>query len=90
MSDLDRCKQYLRSILLANKGGVPGSQLVDKYKHIAGESLPYKKSGSLKTFLLSIPDVCSVHCPLPMRGGEMIVVGVETKGKGVKTKQPGA
>ena len=30
-------------------------------------------------FLLSIPDVCSVHCPLPMRGGEMIVVGVEIK-----------
>ena len=76
MSDLDKCKKYLRSILLASKGGVPGAQVVAKYKDIVGESVPYRRFNynSLETFLQSIPDVCRIT----MRGGEVMVVGVET------------
>ena len=76
MSDLDKCKKYLRSILLASKGGVPGAQVVAKYKDIVGESVPYKRFNfsSLETFLQSIPDVCKIT----MRGREVMVVGVET------------
>ena len=76
MSDLDKCKKYLRSILLASKGGVPGAQVVAKYKDIVGESVPYRRFNynSLETFLQSIPDVCRIT----MRGREVMVVGVET------------
>ena len=76
MSDLEKCKKYLRSILLASKGGVPGAQVVAKYKDIVGETVPYRKFNfaSLETFLRSIPDVCKIT----VRGGEVIVVGVET------------
>ena len=76
MSDLDKCKKYLRSILLASKGGVPGAQVVSKYKEMVGETVPYRRFNftSLETFLQSIPDVCRIT----MRGREVIVVGVET------------
>ena len=76
MSDLDKCKKYLRSILLASKGGVPGAQVVAKYKDIVGESVPYRRFNynSLETFLQSIPDVCRIE----LRGRDVMVVGVET------------
>ena len=76
MSDLDKCKKYLRSILLASKGGVPGAQVVAKYKDIVGESVPYRRFNfnSLEEFLQSIPDVCRIT----VRGREVMVVGVET------------
>ena len=62
MSDLDRCKKYLRGVLLAHKGGVLRSQIVAKYREITGESVPYRRFNfnSLDAFLQSIPDVCSV------------------------------
>ena len=75
-SDLDKYKKYLMSILLDNKEGVNGGQLNAKYKDLVGESLPYKMSGSLKTFLQSIPDVCKITT---MKGGEMMVVGVDSE-----------
>jgi len=76
MSDLDKCKKYLRSILLASKGGVPGAQVVAKYKDIVGEPVPYRRFNfnSLEEFLQSIPDVCRIT----VRGREVVVVGVET------------
>ena len=62
MSDLEKCKKFLRSILLASKGGVPGAQVVAKYKDIVGESVPYRRFNynSLETFLQSIPEVCRI------------------------------
>ena len=76
-NDLDKCKKCLSSILSSNKGGLPGAMLVSKYKDMFGESVPYRKFNfsSLKTFLQSIPDVCRI---ITMKGGEMMVVGVET------------
>ena len=36
MSDLDKCKKYLRGVLMAHKGGVLISQIVAKYHEIIG------------------------------------------------------
>lgn len=76
MNDLEKCKKYLRSILLANKGGVPGAQVMARYKDIVGESVPYRKFNfsNLENFLRSIPDVCRIT----VRGRDVMVVGVET------------
>lgn len=76
MSDLDKCKKYLRSILLASKGGVPGAKVVTTYKDIVGETVPYRRFNfnSLEEFLQSIPDVCRIT----VRGRDVMVVGVET------------
>ena len=76
MNDLEKCKKYLRSILLASKGGVPGAQVVARYKDIVGESVPYRKFNfsNLENFLQSIPDVCRIT----VRGRDVMVVGVET------------
>ena len=76
-SDLEKCKKYLRSILLASKGGVPGVQLVSKYRENTGDSIPYRSFGfsSLETFLQSIPEVCRIVT----RGREVMVEGVATK-----------
>ena len=78
MSDLDRCKKYLRGVLLAHKGGVLRSQIVAKYQEITGESVPYRRFNfnTLDAFLQSIPDVCSV----PEQNGDVMlyVKGVGT------------
>ena len=78
MSDLDRCKKYLRGVLLAHKGGVLRSPLVAKYQEITGEVVPYRRFNfnSLDAFLQSIPDVCSVSV---QNGDQMLYVkGVGT------------
>ena len=78
MSDLDRCKKYLRGVLLAHKGGVLRSQIVAKYQEITGEVVPYRRFNfnSLDAFLQSIPDVCSVSV---QNGDQMLYVkGVGT------------
>ena len=48
--------------MLASKGGVPGAQVVARYKDIVGESVPYRKFNfsNLENFLQSIPDVCRI------------------------------
>ena len=80
MTDLDRCKKYLRGVLLAHKGGVLRSQIVAKYQEITGESVPYRRFNfnTLDAFLQSIPDVCSISV---QNGDVMLYV------KGVGTPQ---
>ena len=82
MSDLDRCKKYLRGVLLAHKGGVLISQIGAKYRDITGEFVPYRRLNfnSLDAFLLSIPDVCSIS----EQDGD---VRVNAKGVGVGTPE---
>ena len=75
-SELDKCKKYLRSLLLASKGGVPASKLYDDYKKMVGDTIPWRKFNyqSLEMFLRSIPDVCRITC----RGREVMIEGVAT------------
>ena len=77
MSDLDRCKKYLRGVLLAHKGGVPMTKIGAKYQDITGESVPYRRFNfnSLEAFLQSIPDVCSI----PVQDRDLMV---KIKGRG--------
>ena len=74
MSDLDKCKKYLRSILLASKGGVPAGNVFESYKDMVGEGIPYRKFNyqTLEQFLQSMPDVCRITA----RGRDIVVVGV--------------
>ena len=41
-ADLERCKKSLRSILLANKGGIPFSLLSEEYYKLFEEDLPFR------------------------------------------------
>ena len=45
-SDLERCKKYLRSILLATKGGVPEAQLVKRYREQTRRGRTFPSGGS--------------------------------------------
>jgi len=71
---LDRCKKYLRSTLLSNKGGVPAAELFKHYQDLVGESIPYKQFNfpTLEAFLSSIPDICQI-C---WSGRDLMVMGV--------------
>jgi len=62
MSDLERCKKYLRSSLISIKGGVPLNQICHLYYDTVGENVPFRKFGfsNLESFLYSIPDVCKI------------------------------
>ena len=82
MRDLERCKKYLRGVLLAHKGGVLISQIGAKYRDITGETVPYRRFNfnSVDAFLQSIPDVCSMS---EHDGG----VRVNVKGVGVGTPE---
>ena len=42
-TDLERCKKSLRSILLANKCGIPARLLFKEYSNLYEEDIPYKK-----------------------------------------------
>ena len=42
-SELERCKKSLRSILLANKGGVPAQKILKEYYSLYEEEIPYKR-----------------------------------------------
>ena len=43
MSDLDRCKKYLRSVLLASKSGIPIKQVSREYSYLYEEDIPFRK-----------------------------------------------
>ena len=43
MSDLDRCKKYLRSVLLASKSGIPVKQVSREYSYLYEEDIPFRK-----------------------------------------------
>ena len=45
-SDLERSKKYLRSILLATKGGVPEAQLVKRYREQTRRGRTFPSGGS--------------------------------------------
>ena len=75
---MEKCKKFLRSILLSDKGGlIPIDILVKDFKEGTGDSIPYRSFGfsSLETFLQSMPDVCRIVT----RGREVMVEGVATK-----------
>ena len=75
---VEKCKKFLRSILLSDKGGlIPINILAKDFKEGTGDSIPYRSFGfsSLETFLQSIPDVCRIVT----RGREVMVEGVATK-----------
>ena len=74
--DLEKCKKYLRSILLSTKGSMRGEQLAQRYLEICGEAVPHRhhRFSSLESFLVSLPDVCRVT----RRGGDLVVEGVAT------------
>ena len=59
---LERCKKYLRSTLLSNKGGVPAHELNRHYMDLVGEGIPYTQFNfrTLEDFLTSMPDVCQI------------------------------
>ena len=42
-ADLERCKKALRSILLANKAGIPARQFFKEYSNLYEEDIPYRK-----------------------------------------------
>ena len=42
---LDRCKKNVRSLLLANKGGIPARQLFKEYQSLYEEKIPYQDLG---------------------------------------------
>ena len=42
---LDRCKKNVRSLLLANKGGIPARQLFKEYQSLYEERIPYQELG---------------------------------------------
>ena len=44
-NQLERCKKSLRSILLANKGGVPARQIMKEYQSLYEERIPYQALG---------------------------------------------
>ena len=43
MSDLGRCKKYLRSVLLASKCGIPIKQVSREYSYLYEEDIPFRK-----------------------------------------------
>ena len=45
-SDLERSKKYIRSILLATKGGVPEAQLVKRYREQTRRGRTFPSGGS--------------------------------------------
>ena len=71
---LKRCKKYLCSILLSNKGGVPANEVYKAYQDIVGEGIPYSQFNftTLEAFLSSIPDVCQICWVVR----DLMVVGV--------------
>ena len=71
---LDRCKKYLRSTLLSNKGGIPAAEVYRHYKDLVGEEIPYSQFNfrTLEDFLTSMPDVCQIS----WIGRELVVTGV--------------
>ena len=71
---LERCKKYLRSTLLSNKGGIPAAEVYKHYKDLVGEGIPYAQFNfpNLEAFLSSMPDVCQI-C---WSGRDLMVVGV--------------
>ena len=76
-SELERCKKYLRSTLIANKGGVASNEVSHQYYETVGEHIPFLKFGhqSLESFLKSIPDVCEIS----WAGRQMMVMAVASK-----------
>jgi len=72
--ELARCKKYLRSTLLSNKGGIPAAEVFRHYKDLVGEGIPYAKFNyrTLEDFLTSMPDVCQ----LGWSGRDLMVTGV--------------
>ena len=42
-AELERCKKSLRSILLANKGGVPAQKIMKEYSSLYEEDIPYRR-----------------------------------------------
>ena len=62
-SELLQCKKYLRSTLIANKGGIRVSDLSRQYYQSVGEHIPYADFGfkTLESFLISVPDVCQLN-----------------------------
>ena len=75
---VEKCKKFLRSILLSDKGGlIPLHILAKDFKQGTGDCIPYRSFGfsSLETFLQSIPEVCRIVT----RGREVMVEGVATK-----------
>jgi len=71
---LERCKKYLRSTLLSNKGGVPAPEVNKHYRELVGEGIPYTQFNyrTLEDFLTSMPDVCQI-C---WSGRDLMVMGV--------------
>jgi len=70
----ERCKKYLRSTLLSNKGGVPAPEVNKHYRDLVGEEIPYWqfKNKTLEDFLTSMPDVCHTY----WSGRVLMVMGV--------------
>jgi len=75
--ELERCKKYLRSTLIANKGGVASNEVSHQYYETVGEHIPFSKFGhqSLESFLKAIPDVCEIS----WAGRQMMVMAVASK-----------
>ena len=73
-SELLQCKKYLRSTLIANKGGIRVSDLSRQYYQSVGEHIPYSDFGfkTLESFLISVPDVCQ----LTMNGQKLMATVV--------------
>ena len=71
---LERCKKYLRSTLLSNKGGIRAAEVNRHYMDLVGEGIPYTqfKFRTLEDFLISMPDVCQI-C---WSGRDLMVMGV--------------
>ena len=63
-TELEKCKKYLRAILLASKGGVMAHKVYEMYQEQVGTGIPYRQFNypSLETFLQSMPDVCRITC----------------------------
>ena len=62
MPDVDKVKRNVRAVLLSSKHGCSPRQLLNDYKHLMGECLPFESLGyaSLMDFVFHIPDVVSV------------------------------
>ena len=71
---LERCKKYLRSTLLSNKGGIHAAEVNRHYMDLVGEGIPYTQFNfrTLEDFLTSMPDVCQI-C---WSGRDLMVMGV--------------
>ena len=93
MSDLDRCKKYLRSVLLASKCGIPIKQVSREYSYLYEEDIPFRKLNypSLGEEVPCKPlfsKYCFVEkflksipdvCMMSMKKGEMMVEVVGTQ-----------